>query len=509
MTHRPRALRWIVPAVALSLSPIGCKQQSELPPRAEVLVVADTDLPVPSVVGRLRVDVYTDDTWLESADILREDPSDWPVSFSVYSDDELTDKLVWVRLRAWALDRSRDYRGERFRDWGADEPEVDPLARPRLMREGQDVTPPTEPQPLVTVDRLLRVRLTPGVRGSVRVTLHGACAGTMAKFGASTEAFLPAAGSAETCVDQEQKRVPVVESPIDPSMDLPTTTAQGTWGAEPCTLPDPARICVPGGVTVLGSSSFVFDVGLETVPERIARIRSFQLDRYEVTVERYRTALASGFAPTSLPPLANEGDLVSVDDYRDTGYCTWSKSPRGREDYGLSCIPWSTARQFCQFLGGDLPTEAQWEYVAAAAGRARRTDFAWGDALPTCDRAVYGRITPRPSEYGLCNALGLGPRPVRDAEPGDVTPIGAVGLGGSLSEWTLDSCVPYSSECWFKAPITNPACLAKGDLPRCVRGGAWTAGETYLRSARRFLDVPNARETMVGMRCAWPVEAQP
>jgi len=70
---------------------LGCSR--ELPPLGEALVVVDTDLPVPGIAGRLRVDLYTADrsAWYVSREIDTPDPSDWPVSFSVYDPVPLGD----------------------------------------------------------------------------------------------------------------------------------------------------------------------------------------------------------------------------------------------------------------------------------------------------------------------------------------------------------------------------------------------------------------------------------
>src|SRR5882724_10351992 len=69
---------------------LGCgeRQASALPPLGEVMVYVDTDAPVPELVGRLRIDVFDEQgTWLQSRDMARTNASDWPASFSLYTED--------------------------------------------------------------------------------------------------------------------------------------------------------------------------------------------------------------------------------------------------------------------------------------------------------------------------------------------------------------------------------------------------------------------------------------
>src|SRR5689334_12769090 len=91
-------------AAILSVFALGaCSifDRGELPPRGEALIVVDTNLPVPRVASRLRIDVFTDDgRWIATRDEARPDPRDWPTSFSVYTDDEARPHVLLVRLRA-------------------------------------------------------------------------------------------------------------------------------------------------------------------------------------------------------------------------------------------------------------------------------------------------------------------------------------------------------------------------------------------------------------------------
>ncbi|MCA9646399.1 MAG: hypothetical protein KC492_37190, partial [Myxococcales bacterium] len=161
----------------LALTLVACSDPAP-PPLAETLLEVDTNLAVPSLVQRLRVDLYAEDgTWFESRDIALPDPRDWPVSFSVYSADESQPSAVWVRLRAYPEGGVRNYEGERFLDWGDKLIPPSGDGEPRLTVEGHDQTPNEEPSPLLSVDRLLLLSLEPGTTGRVPVLLDGACAG--------------------------------------------------------------------------------------------------------------------------------------------------------------------------------------------------------------------------------------------------------------------------------------------------------------------------------------------
>jgi hypothetical protein len=53
-------------------------------PFGEVLMVVNTNVPVPRLVSHLRIDLFrTDGTWFESRDAAAFRPDDWPVSFGV------------------------------------------------------------------------------------------------------------------------------------------------------------------------------------------------------------------------------------------------------------------------------------------------------------------------------------------------------------------------------------------------------------------------------------------
>jgi formylglycine-generating enzyme required for sulfatase activity len=470
----------------------------------EVVVVVDTDLPVPLAVSRLRVDLYGDDgVWFESADFSRPDPRDWPVSFGIYADDPDAKRArrVWVRLRGYLDGHTRDYRGENPHTWGAPDGEGTPGGAPRLVEGGADVTPASEPEPLMSVDRLVLVEIAPATKSYAPVVLRAACLGTSAVLGNDPARLV--AGEAESCVDAEKTRAKV--EALAGALEPPPISRAGTWLADPpCPPADGAseRVCIPGGATILGTRDLISGIQLAAQPVRIVGLHRYGLDRHEVTVARFRQALAEGFVPPAMP-LANEGPLGP----KSTSTCTFSAAPLDREEYALNCISWSAARAFCQFAGGDLPTEAQWEHAATVAGHATKTHYPWGNDLPDCDRAAYGRIDVGKTK-GECIDKGLSPPPPADSAR-DLSPLGVNALAAGVSEWVLDAPRPFSDPCWIDAPLVDPRCgdPAEPEAERSLRGANYLLPEMVL-STTRFADAADGTFGPVGFRCAY-VEVGP
>jgi formylglycine-generating enzyme required for sulfatase activity len=234
------------------------------------------------------------------------------------------------------------------------------------------------------------------------------------------------------------------------------------------------------------------------------------MDRAEVTVGRFRAALAAGFVPDS-----------EWSDASRAG-CTFDASGAA-DEWPMNCVDWSVARAFCAFVAGDLPTESQWEYAASGSGDENL--YVWGSEEPTCDASVYGRSGGDDTigSHDECSALGTGPRPATLGSAGlDTTSQGLVDLAGNLSEWTLDTFVPYTSACADRDRRDDPFCVDPSVELRVLRGADWASPPSDLTVAHRRaacaigLDhsegscgPADALEgaslpTRVGFRCAYP-----
>ncbi len=528
---------WRPPCLLLACAlPAACFAGCErtLPPLGEAVVVVDTDLPVPAMAGGLRVDVYRlpDDgsgpVWLESREVVREDPRDYPASFSVYSPDPARDLRVMVRLRLHPTARVRSYRGERYfprpsADDGPPEEILSPPVQaegdaPRLVVRGEDVTPRTEPDPAFAVDRLVSFRLREGVRGEVAVVLRGDCMGTQADL----------AGQA-TCTETENVRSTLTDAPLSEGSAGPRPSQVGAWpiatgpripwACDDAALANERRagaaglydeeVCVPGGAFLQGDpradraevdSPFEIDTG----PRRVAVLPRFFADKYEVTVGRFRAAVARGLSDAMV--LRNDAPL----DFSKVpaGACTWSSSPQGRESLPLNCFELSAAEAFCASVGGRLPTAAEWEYLATNAhGSARgepKTLYPWGDAQETtCGTAIVERGFPseptphtcKPPGPAAVDAIAASRSPLRD-----ISRLGIMNLAGNLSELVVDRALPSQSRCHRAAGLLWPRCESASAVDQGAwRGSNWTDS---LAPSVQHKDRPDRRANpTVGFRC--------
>lgn len=383
------------------------------------------------------------------------------------------------------------------------------VAGPRLMRGGADVTPATEPLPTATVDRLVRVTLTPGRSEDLRVTLRGACAGTQAHLVFDADGHLRPEQSA-SCIDTAGVVAPPTAAP--PGPDDHHASLAGNYLAGPCAEADSDDqvVCVPGGAFVMGDPALAGVQPLPLLdpsPVRIVGLTRFYMDRREVTVGRLRQARAEGLPRTLDTDGSDLTDQVDLginesNQVRDTkgGAATYSPEPLGRETYPIEMISWAYARRMCQFYGGDLPSEAQWEYAATAAGRNARSRFPWGEEAPDCDRIVAQRTRALRTP-----CAGIGPASVEDlAARGDVTPLGIEGLGGNVAELVRDAAARYDSRCWSAALAPDPACVDPDEPHRIARGGSWLTPLAFSRAAFRALATPSTLQRATGFRCVYP-----
>ena len=229
-------------------------------------------------------------------------------------------------------------------------------------------------------------------------------------------------------------------------------------------------ISLPGGPFLMGSN----EGASNEQPVHPVRVGPFELMKTEITVAMYRGCVGHGqcSAPRTKDPGAQR-------------MCNWSRS--GRDKHPVICMTWGQARAFCQWAGGRLPSEAEWEYAARSGGKDRR--YPWGNEAASCSRAVMQDGGPgcgRGSTWPVCSK-----RAGSSAQ-------GVCDLAGNAWEWVEDAYHPG----YGAAPLDGTAWTQGGGDLRVLRGGGWSPPAGALRAAARERLDAGAEVVGFGARCA-------
>ncbi len=203
----------------------------------------------------------------------------------------------------------------------------------------------------------------------------------------------------------------------------------------------------------MGSSENDSQAAVDERPAHQVTLSEFWIGKTEITNEQYRRFRPNHPGEDVLPAL------------------------------GLS---WFDARAACEYFGGRLPTEAEWEYAARAGGR---TAWSFGDEEEQLgDYAWYDKNaddTPHPVGKKKANDWGL------------------YDVHGNVWEWVSDWYGLYKQ--W---PQTNPEGSQTGES-RVLRGGSFVYRARVLRSAFRIGRRPENLERGIGVRCVLGPRPQP
>lgn len=238
-------------------------------------------------------------------------------------------------------------------------------------------------------------------------------------------------------------------------------------------------ICfVPGGSFWMGSSR-----AMDECPAREVTLDDFYIDAKEVSNALWNDCVSSGGC-TDTPQSCDPNRIGPSHD--------------PPESLPVVCVTFPQANEYCEWAGGRLPTEAEWEKAARGTEGAI---WAWGAITPDCQAANFRLATIHCYQ--------------------DISPVGyfedirsAYGLwdtNGNVFEWTSDF---YDADYYENAPDSNPTgptsdCnLAYGEADqecsdRVLRGGAYNTTEDVIRGSARSFAPPELLDINIGLRCAY------
>ena len=168
----------------------------------------------------------------------------------------------------------------------------------------------------------------------------------------------------------------------------------------------------------------------------------------------------------------------------------------GRADHPVVHVSHRDATAFCAWIGGRLPTEAEWEY-AARGGRGGLT-FPWGDELEPDGRHMMNVFQGTFPSDNTCADGYAGTAPV-DSFPANG--FGLHNMTGNVWEWCADW---FAADTYRHSPRRDPTGPADG-THRVMRGGSYLCHASYCRRYRvaaRSANTPDSSTGNLGFRVA-------
>jgi formylglycine-generating enzyme required for sulfatase activity len=204
---------------------------------------------------------------------------------------------------------------------------------------------------------------------------------------------------------------------------------------------------------------------------RVTISKGFWLCRTPVTVGAYKRFCAETGRrmPWPAPTFNVEGGLLQL-----KKLVRWP-----HDDHPIVHVNWNDAVAYCQWAGGRLPTEAEWEYAARAG---TETVYPWGDSVDGSCAWYNDNSALQTHPVGKKKANGWG----------------LYDMVGNVWEWCADW---YDKTYYASSPSTDPQGPARGKR-RVVRGGSWDCHPLDLRVSNRCPYDPSERPDAFGFRCA-------
>ena len=227
-------------------------------------------------------------------------------------------------------------------------------------------------------------------------------------------------------------------------------------------------VTVPAGEFQMGYESNS-NASQNEMPVHTVYLDAYQIGKYEVTNKQYNQC-------------------------RRANVCTGSILP-DKLDHPVASVTWHDAKIYCEWVGGRLPTEAEWEKAASWDDQTKtKRTFPWGTGID-CEHANYAPLgNPAHATDDYCVGDTT---PVGSYESGK-SPYGLYDMSGNVWEWVNDL---YSDTYYQNSPSSNPPGPYTGEL-RVLRGGSWNGDPSFARSTDRFSVSPALANNSWGFRCA-------
>ena len=240
-----------------------------------------------------------------------------------------------------------------------------------------------------------------------------------------------------------------------------------------------SMIKIPAGSFKMGTNNLKSDS--QNRPEHDVAIQAYYIDKYPVTNAQYAR-------------------FVAEKDYRPP--LNWKKGrfDESKLQHPVTMVTWFNARDYCQWAGKRMPTEAEWEKAARGTDGRR---WPWGEVMESERLNTY---------------YNVGDTSEVDKYASGVSPFGVFDMSGNVQEWVDSEFNPYrdtdapvevfiakipevpESEEDKKMSMVN---FKETDMKyKVMRGGSWKSDPFTTSAFHRNYQWPQLTTDFYGFRCA-------
>ncbi len=244
-------------------------------------------------------------------------------------------------------------------------------------------------------------------------------------------------------------------------------------------------VLIKAGTFMMGTSPTEACHNSDETWHQVTLTNDFYMGKYEVTNAQFCEFLNDkGIGSDGTYTTSDYGNVTLIYTYYfGVKYSDDKWKPQsGYENYPVTCVTWYGANEYAKWIGGSLPTEAQWEYACRAGSTTAYCfddngdnlgNYAW--YLDNSEDHTHPVDLKRPNAWGLYDMLG------------------------NVLEWCADWYGTLSS-----STVMNPNGASSGRY-RILRGGGCDYPAGDCRSASRYSSFPNNCDYNIGFRVCFPV----
>jgi len=216
-------------------------------------------------------------------------------------------------------------------------------------------------------------------------------------------------------------------------------------------------VWIPPGTFDMGCSPGDAECYYDEKPLHAVRLsRGYWMGQTHVTVRAYRRFASVSGRQAS----AAQESKGSIEDNRP-----------------VVMVSWEEAQAYCGWIGGRLPTEAEWEYAARGGSPEARygpiDEIAW--YAQNSREGIHPVAAKQPNRFGLYDMLG------------------------DAWQWVGDW---YGGTYYHPSPAVDPEGPPNG-VDHVLRGGSWSSSPQDVRVSARGKTKQSTGTPGVGFRCVW------